>query len=1432
VAVACGSHHSLALKSDGTVVSWGYNYAGQATTPDGLSNVVAIAADYYHSLALKSDGTVVCWGDNGSGQSTPPAWLTNAGGISAGYYFSLALVGNPSAQMPPQIWRQPLGQTIAQNQSVILMPFTTGSLPLNYQWLLNGSPVIGQTNRWLMLTSAQPAQSGNYQLVVTNGGGSVTSAVAAVSVLIPPTITQQPSSQTLIQGTTANLSAGVDGSAPLAFSWTFNGTPLSDGGQFSGNATTNLTISNVQPPNAGNYALTVSNPVGSSTSIVASLSVLVPPSISQQPTDQTAIVGSSAAFSVVADGSAPLNYQWLLNNTNIDGAIGSTLTLTNVQFSQAGNYAVVVTNAAGSITSSNAVLTVTLPPVVPVITGFSPAKGFVGTTVTISGTNFSPTASNNIVRFGAVKANVLSTGQGTLVVSVPAGATFAPIAVTVNGLSAFSLNPFLPTFGGDGSAISGSTFATRQNLATPDGPMQTVIADMDGDGKPDMVIANVFAHLLSLFRNITVPGSGTLAFQARVDLSAIPSSTDNPIGMVVGDVDSDGRLDILICNRSANQMLIYRNISSPGTLNASSFAAPMAFAAASDPRHVRLADIDLDGRPEMIVASYGANTISLFRNTSMPGTISFASRVDFAAAGIYDVAIADLDSDGKPDIAAVNASATSISIYRNTSAQGAINSSTLSAPTNFPSLGTGSSIMALDIDGDGLPDLVAGSTYGNSISVFRNQSTPGAFSFAPHLDFGLLGWDHDVAAADFNGDGKVDIAADGELNSFIALFQNNASAGSFSNSSLGSRVDFGTGWNAWGVSVGDLDGDGRPDAVLGNSYDSTISIYQNQTPFGTPLVIQSPTNTIVAVGNTAVLVGSATGLAPLSYQWYFNGSVLTNGARISGTDLSTLVISNAQVADSGSYYFVVTNTVGVSTSLVASLSVVIVPPSITQQPLSQTNLVGGSANFSAVVSGSLPMSFQWFTNGTAVFDTARISGATTPSLVIANLQTNDMAGYFVIATNAGGSITSSIANLTVIVPPNIVQQPSDQAVTVGSNAVFSVIADGLQPLAYVWYFGTTALNDNDRISGSTNSILTISNAQTSDAGTYYVQIIDAAGTSISSTSVVLTVAVPPAITVQPVSRSVPPGLPTSFSASASGTVLQYQWQLNGTNIPGATGSSYNIAAVAANHLGLYHLIVSNAAGTVVSADAKLTFGNVAAWGRNLSGESLPPADLTNAFAVAGSFGASFAARADGTVVAWGSGTATNVPASGTNVVALAANGGTVVLRADGTIIGWNFGASAQIPVPAASNIVAVAAGNNFGFALRAEGTLVPWGLSPLTNVPAGLNHVTSIACGVSHSLALKDDGSVVSWGLGSVTNVPFNVTNVIGIAAGYSHSLALKADGTVTAWGSGTGTNLPSALTNVAAIFCGGYGQVRTELLSSGEIIVTAKQFHPPLSPI
>jgi endonuclease/exonuclease/phosphatase family metal-dependent hydrolase len=168
-----------------------------------------------------------------------------------------------------------------------------------------------------------------------------------------PSITTQPQSQTVSPGGNVTFTVTAAGTAPLAYQWLFNGTNI------SGANTNFYFLANAQFTNAGNYSVTVTNIAGSITSSNAVLTVSnTPPSITTQPQSQTVSIGASPTFTVTANGTAPLTYQWLLGGTNISGANTNTYTLSNVQTGDAGNYSVIVTNIAGGVTSSVATLTV------------------------------------------------------------------------------------------------------------------------------------------------------------------------------------------------------------------------------------------------------------------------------------------------------------------------------------------------------------------------------------------------------------------------------------------------------------------------------------------------------------------------------------------------------------------------------------------------------------------------------------------------------------------------------------------------------------------------------------------------------------------------------------------------------------------------------------------------------------------------------------------------------------------------------------------------------------------------------------------------------------------------------------------------------------------------------------------------------------------
>src|SRR6185437_14416412 len=188
---------------------------------------------------------------------------------------------------------------------------------------------------------------------------------------------------------------------------------------------------------------------------------------------------------------------------------------------------------------------------------------------------------------------------------------------------------------------------------------------------------------------------------------------------------------------------------------------------------------------------------------------------------------------------------------------------------------------------------------------------------------------------------------------------------------------------------------------------------------------------------------------------------------------------------------------------------------------------------------------------------------------IASAQPVNAGNYTVTVTNNFGSITSSVAVLTLNVAPFITSEPQSVAVAPAQPAQFTVTANGSSPLGYQWQFGGGA------IPGATDSSYSIASAQPVNAGNYTVTVTNNFG-SITSSVAVLALNVAPSITSQPQSVAVAPAQPAQFTVTASGTSpLNYQWRFGGGTIPGATDSSYSIASAQPVNAGNYTVAVTN-----------------------------------------------------------------------------------------------------------------------------------------------------------------------------------------------------------------------------------------------------------------
>ena len=188
---------------------------------------------------------------------------------------------------PPVVSRQPQSQSAVAGTTVSFSVTAAGTPAPSYQWQFHGADLPGATSTTLTLAGIQPSNAGNYAAVVANSVGSVTSAVAVLTVLVPPAITTQPQSLTNAAGTIASFSAFATGTPPLIYQWQLNGLNLANNGRISGATNNALTIASVQAADVGSYTLVVSNTAGAVTSVVATLTVSGPPVITLQPVSQS-----------------------------------------------------------------------------------------------------------------------------------------------------------------------------------------------------------------------------------------------------------------------------------------------------------------------------------------------------------------------------------------------------------------------------------------------------------------------------------------------------------------------------------------------------------------------------------------------------------------------------------------------------------------------------------------------------------------------------------------------------------------------------------------------------------------------------------------------------------------------------------------------------------------------------------------------------------------------------------------------------------------------------------------------------------------------------------------------------------------------------------------------------------------------------------------
>ena len=418
------------------------------------------------------------------------------------------------------------------------------------------------------------------------------------------------------------------------------------------------------------------------------------------------------------------------------------------------------------------------------------------------------------------------------------------------------------------SAIA--AFETQQLWPVGSQPRSVAIADVNHDGKPDVVVANAASNNVSVLL-----GNGDGSFQNQLTFAA----GANPFAVAVADVNGDGKPDLIVADNGSNSVSVLLG-NGNGT-----FQNPMTFATGAGPRAVAVADVNGDGKPDLIVANYSANDLSVLLGN---GNGTFQAQQTFATGSQpRSIAIADLNLDGKPDVIVANHGSNSVSVLLGNG------NGSFQPQQTYATGATPFSVTTTDVNLDGKPDVIVANNGNDSVGVLLGTGTG---TLAPQqtiaAGFGPIA----VAVSDVNGDGKPDLIVANYNAGDVGVDLGNGD-GTFQ-----AQKVFPAGGSVRAVAVADLNGDGRQDLVTANSSTNNVSVLLGDVP---PHVVSinrdSPTGPDVSgntVSYTATFSEPITGVDASDFQLALSGVTVAIPLAVSGSGaVYTVTISG--IAGSG-----------------------------------------------------------------------------------------------------------------------------------------------------------------------------------------------------------------------------------------------------------------------------------------------------------------------------------------------------------------------------------------------------------------------------------------------------------------------------------------------------------------------------------------------------
>jgi hypothetical protein len=1025
--------------------------------------------------------------------------------------------------VPPGFTLLPTNTSVIIASPVRLSTRALGSAPLVWQWYHNGTLLPGATSYDFALAQAAASNAGLYHVSVGNQYGAVTSTVVTLTTVgLPPSVSTQPLGTTTTVGNAVTLQVGAAGTAPLQYQWLRSGTNL------PGATATALTLANAQTNQSGPYSVRISNAYGTATSAVAAVLIEQPkpPVIVVQPLTQSHYVGTNVTLSVTATGEAPLAYQWKLNGVAISGATSSSYILNPAETNHTGGYVVTLSNRWGTLNSRIAVLTVTYPPVPPLITGPPQDQtvllGAVCTlAATASGTaplsyqwskNGLPLAdSTHIVGSKSNALRIVNFGPadvgnyGLVVTNVAGADSIAPVTANLaptNGCEATFLGDDTNTLGNWKGRYGSGGFIVIGNLTN----------------LPPGVVVNTGGTTNAVWAETAVVQALSKATCTNIN-DRIAANWNNLTNMHF-DLILDRPYEIAMYCLDWNSLGLAQRVEVKSTPT----SPPLC---------------------SVTVSNFAMGKYLRYRVAgSVRVNITAVKPISTMVSGIF------FDPLGPPGIVTQPQSRTNVlgtpaSFDVTPSGLGPFayqwyhDSASISTGTN--AILTLPSVSAAD---EGAYTVVVGNSSGSVTSAVATLTvlSPPSITAQPQGQTVAVG--ADVAFS---------VAANGTAPLTYQWRRNGLPVGG--NSDHLNLV------NVQAADAGDYT------VFVSNAAGSLESASATLTVVAAPTIVSGPADQTVLQGSGVVFSVIAEGTAPLGYQWSKDGSELT------GATGNSLSLSGLTTLDSGVYTVAVGNLAG-TVSASARLTVAL-PVTITAEPTNRVVRVGEPTDFLVVASGTGPFNYQWSKAG------LELPGATHAVYALAAVQADDSGLYQVVVSSPFNSATSTVAQLDVAFPPTCVTPPGDVTAVVGSAVTLSVVAAGTGPLNYQWLKQDVPLPD------ATTSELALAAAQEQDAGAYCVLISNVWGTATSAVATV-TVVSPPSVVRQPIGGTVVRGQTVELAVELAGTQpLSCAWWKDGVALPGATGVVHAFAGAGLADTGDYWVVAANAYGAVTSQVAHL-----------------------------------------------------------------------------------------------------------------------------------------------------------------------------------------------------------------------------------------------------